>query len=670
MCNREALRDYTGSCYLATNIDIEVRVRTRGFLSFAVLTFWAASTAFGQTPTTPPPPASTPAPAPAPAETAPAYPPYAQKPQPQQQTQPQAPQQTPPPALPVPEQKGPPVVPPAQPTPEAPYVGYAPYAPKAPRPPIDWLGSVYIPVDSWMYPALTRLYGMGFVDSMFLGMRPYTRRSVMHMLLKSKDAIINSDNEQAQDILAKMLYELSAEVPSGNVDRGIVYGLGSSYTRFLGIGGPVLRDSYHLGQTINNDYGRPYQTGFNAIAGASTTEEWGPFSLYVRGEYQHAPSADGYSVALATQLSVIDEIPYTGPQATIPVGPIAAQNPFRLVEAYASFHLLGHEISGGKTDAWLGPATGSSMAWSNNAENIYSLRINRVEPLYIPFVSKVTGPLRYDFFVGSLKGHNVPQSPWVHAEMFSFRPTNNFEFAFQRTVIWGGEGHVPVTLHTFFRSFFSVSDTVGPQKSSREDPGARFSDFSFSYRLPKMRKYVTFVADSISHDDVTPISAPRRASYRTGLYVSQIPGLNRLDFRVEAVSTDPNVAPAHAGQFAYWEIIQRQGYTNKGYIMGDWIGREAKGGQAWLTYHLSGNEWVQLEYLNKKTPFNFIPGGTTQNQFTASVVKRFGRDVQLNAWVQYEGWKAPIYKSGLQKNTSVAVDLTWYPKLHNYPEVR
>ena len=43
---------------------------------------------------------------------------------------------------------------------------------RQPKPPIDRLGSVYIPVDSWMYPALTRLYGMGFVDTMFLGMRP------------------------------------------------------------------------------------------------------------------------------------------------------------------------------------------------------------------------------------------------------------------------------------------------------------------------------------------------------------------------------------------------------------------------------------------------------------------------------------------------------------------
>jgi hypothetical protein len=512
---------------------------------------------------------------------------------------------------------------------------------------------------------------MGFLNTMFLGLRPYTRRRLLHMLQASESDIVNSDNEQAQSILAKLLYFLSAENPDGGlIQRGAVYGLDSSYTRVLGIDGPILRDSYHLGQTISQDYGRPYQSGFNSIVGASGVGEWGPVSLYFRGEYQHSPSAEGYSLDLAQLLSTNDFIvPYPGPQTTIPLGPISAQNPFRVVEAYASVHVLGHEVSGGKSDAWLGPAAGSSTAWSNNAENIYSFRINRIEPLYIPFVSKILGPLRYDFFYGDLKGHTVPKDPWVHAEKFAFRPTDNFEFGFERTIIFGGEGHAPVTLHTFLRGFFDPNDTTGDEKQGRNDPGARYSEFDASYRLPFLRKYVTFVVDSIAHDDVTPISAPRRASYRTGLYLSQIPGIRGLDFRVEAVSTDPGVSFAELGQFMYWETIQKQGYTNNGFIMGDWIGREAKGGQAWLTYHLSGNEWIQLEYLNKKTPSNFIPGGTTQNQFKASAVKRLGKDVELNAWVQYEGWKAPVYKPGLQKNTSIAVQLTWYPKLHSYPSL-
>ncbi len=106
--------------------------------------------------------------------------------------------------------------------------------------------------------------------------------------------------------------------------------------------------------------------------------------------------------------------------------------------------------------------------------------------------------------------------------------------------------------------------------------------------------------------------------------------------------------------------------------MGDWIGREALGGQAWLTYHLSANEWVQFEYLKKRTHSDFIPGGVTQNQYKIDVVKRLGKDVELDAWVQLERWKAPIYIQKVNNDANfdnvVAFQLTWYPKLRTYPK--
>ncbi len=571
-------------------------------------------------------------------------------------------------SVPTPQKQGAPVVEPNQPTAERPVGAYQAY--ETPELPNDHYGSTYIPVDSWVVPAMTRLYSMGYVDTMFLGMRPWTRRSVLHMLQDSQNDIEQDGNPEAVGILNDVLQELEAEVPTGDTPRGAVFGLYSGYTRLMWIGGPVLRDSYHLGEAINNDYGRPYATGFNNYTGFSSVNEWGRFSLYVRGEYQHAPATTGYPLATAVALSNTDAIPYVGTdtnQATIPAGQIGAYNPFRLVEANLSFHLLGHEISGGKSDAWLGPAQGGALAWSNNAENIYSFRINRVEPLHIPLVSRVLGPLRYDFFYGSLKGHTYPNSPYVHSEMFSFRPTNNFEFGFQRTIIFGGQGHAPVTLHTFLKGFFSLSDTTAAEKVSREDPGARFSDFNFSYRLPFVRRYATFYVDSIAHDDVTPISAPRRAAFRTGLYLSQLPRLPKMDFRVEAVTTDPPVGRSIFGSFNYYEIIQRQGYTNKGQIMGDWIGREAKGGQAWLTYHWNAQESLQVEYLNKKNARDFN-GGTTQNQFKVEVVKRLRPQLELDAWAQYERWKAPVYKTGGQSDTIVSGQLTWYPRLHTFPE--
>ena len=578
-------------------------------------------------------------------------------------------QQGQPATAPLPTPAPPPVVAPAQPTPAAPYgamPAYVPYGiPDEDRVP-NHAGSTYIPVDSWIYPELSRLYSLGFADTLFLGMRPYARQSVLHVLDESEDDIRESDSDEAKEIFTALKRELRAEEPDAAGQRATVYGTESVYVRAMGIGGPILRDSYHLGQTIANDYGRPYQTGFNSLFGASTVNEYGRFSLYVRGEYQHAPSATGYSQALSNFISVNDGIAYSGGnlnQATIPTGPILAQNPFRLLEATLSFHVLGHEISGGKSDAWLGPAQGGALAYSNNAEPIYSFRINRVEPLHIPYLSAILGPLRYDFLYGSLKGHTDPNHPYTHSEIFSFRPTSNFEFAFERTIIFGGAAHSPVTLHTFLKGFFNLNDTTGDVKVSRDDPGARFTDFTASYRLPFVRKYATFYVDSFSHDDVTPISAPRRAAYRTGLYLSQFPGLRKLDLRVEGVSTDPRVTVSSNGIFIYLESIQRQGYTNKGFLFGDSIGREGKGGNAYLTYHLSGNEWVQVSYLNKKTDKDFLQG-TTQNQFKAEVVKRFLHDdLELNAWVQYEGWKAPILATGRQNNTIGTFQLTYYPGL-------
>ncbi len=542
---------------------------------------------------------------------------------------------------------------------------------------------------------------MGYLNTAFINMRPWTRRSLLHMLEQSSPAIIASGDDQAIDLLAKLDNYIASEgaedaTTEVHFDRGNVYGVQALYTRIMGISGQTLRDSYHLGQTIAEDYGRPYEPGVNNITGFATLNEYGRFSLYVRGEYQHAPSGTGYSTTgtgnplapngLAETLSDIDEIPYTGynlNQTTIPAAVIASQNPFRLQEATLSFHVLGHEISGGKSDSWDGPGLGSAMNWSNNAEDIYSFRINRVEPLSIPWISRVLGPLRYDFFVGSLKGHSAPNAPWVHSEMFSFAPTSDFQFAFSRSVIWGGHGHgclpvlpdggytpcdEPITIHTFLKSFFSVSDTNGAEKYSVNDPGARYSDFSFSWRLPFVSHHLTLYTDSISHEDVSPLSAPRRAAYRPGIYLSQIPGMPKLDLRVEGVSTDCSTRACVNGTLNYWEVVQLQGYTNKGFIMGDWIGREAMGGQAWLTYHLSANEWVQFEYLKKRTPADFIPGGTSQNQYKIDVVKRLSKNVELDAWMQLERWKAPIYiqkaDNAANFDNAVAFQLTWFPKLH------
>jgi hypothetical protein len=227
------------------------------------------------------------------------------------------------------------------------------------------------------------------------------------------------------------------------------------YSVARAISGTPLSDSYHLGSTIVNDYGRPYSHGFNNYSGVSGYASAGRFLLYVRGEFQGAPSAAGYSPSLVQELASLDGTTdafsptcwqsgigctplANDQQTTMPVGPVAAKTRGRVMEAYVSAEYLKHVISFGKQDDWQSPAQGGAMSYSNNAENIYSFRINRIEPLDIPLLSRITGPFRYEFLIGPLKGHTYPIDPWVHVEKVSFRPTQNIEFGFERTVIWGG----------------------------------------------------------------------------------------------------------------------------------------------------------------------------------------------------------------------------------------
>ena len=578
------------------------------------------------------------------------------------------------------------------------------------------LGSPYIPVDSWVYPAMLRLYSLGYVDDVFLGMRPWTRASLGHMVEQAgaeiEDADEGADTDEAQSIYDALLRELRYDSQGSCLPHQGLARMESVYSVVRGISGTPLRDSFHLGSTVINDYGRPYEGGLNNYTGASGYASAGRFVLYARGEFQAAPSATGYSQALGQALSTVDSTTFlnaatglTYNQATIPMGPIATTTDARVIEAFVSAHVLNHEISFGRQDDWLGPGLGGGMAYSNNAANITSFRINRIEPLHVPGLSRLTGPFRYDFLAGALRGHNYmpnpayvanpstsvpdvinPGDPWVHVEKVSFRPTRNLEFGFERTVIWAGKGHGAVNVKSFLRSFFSVTSPSTADKFGPDDPGARFGAFDFSYRLPFVRNWLTLYTDSEVHDDVSPIDAPRRASYRPGLYLSHVPGLAKLDLRVEAASTDPSSSNSanQYGHFMYYESIQKQGYTNQGQLFGDWIGREDKGGQAWITWHLSGNEMLQAGYRNQKATSNFIPGsttltytgpacpasyspclipgGSTLNDINFQVVKRFGKDFEVNGNFAIEHWKAPIYLPGPQTVTTTTIQLTWFPE--------
>jgi hypothetical protein len=531
------------------------------------------------------------------------------------------------------------------------------------KPPVDFndnsiLGSTYIPMDSWIYPALDRLSSLGYLDDAFFGLRPWTRLSVEKMLEDTADKIAAGNDEAATEIYLAVRREVNPDLadvrPRGEID--------SIYSRLMQIsGGKPLTSSFEFGQTLINDDGRPYAQGFNGIAGFHGRAEAGRFSLSVRGEYQHAP---GYGpLPLSAQEIIAGRVGGPAFDVLTPAEQfgVGKRDDFRLLDANLSYHVWGNEISIGKSEMWWGPNQGGTFLWSTNAEPIYMFRINRVEPLYIPFLSRIIGPVRYDNYFGDLKGHIDPRQPWIFGDKISIHPLKDLEFGFSRSCEFAGKGYSVLTFGTFWNCFISSGDFLQAGER-RYDVGDRRGNFDVRWRLPFLQKTVTLYADSIADDDPSPLANPSRSGWAPGIYISHLPGLPKWDLRFEAPYTN---SPNYSGG-TYTNHGYVDGFTNKGQIIGYWVGRDSAATQGWLTYWFNPKEQLQFEYRDAKIDRRLWAAGGTQTDISAKFIKRIAPDVELNAFLQYERYLIPALDITAQHNFSSSIQITWLPKLQHH----
>lgn len=518
-------------------------------------------------------------------------------------------------------------------------------------------GSPYVELDSWIYPAIERLAALGYVHSEYLGMRPWTRIECAQLVQEAGEAIRDDASvpEEADQLYSILTAEFNDDLDESGSGEETSLRLESLYTGTTEITGQPLHDSYHFGQTIINDYGRPYEEGFSTYDGFSGYGTAGRLTIYVRGEYQHAPFAPPYSLAARQAISTADDNPLQ------PATPFAALNRFTLLDTYVAADAGGWDFAFGKQSLWWGPGEGGALLFSDNAEPIYMLRGSRNAPFSVPLLSRFLGPFKVDFFVGKLSGNGFPPRPAIHGEKISFKPTKNLELGFSRTSEFGGVGR-PLTPLAIFRSYTLF--TSGSRLPAAGNPGKRTGGFDFSYRVPFVRNWLTVYADSLSDDDPSPLANPARAGIGTGFYMPRLPHLPKLDLRVESVYTNTPRSGVgdNSGHFIYFDSFYHDLYTNKGNIIGNWIGREGSGFQGWSTYWFTSRNSLQFGYRHAKVADDFIPGGETLNDGSAKVSWWVGDDVDVSAFVQYEKWLAPILAPSRQTDWTGSIQIEFCPK--------
>ncbi len=152
------------------------------------------------------------------------------------------------------------------------------YAQAHPGPPGDGYGecqtsnmaSTYIPIESWIYPAIERLALAGYIQTAFAGLRPWTRMESARLVEEAQEQQIDHQNdidsgegvdEQMNELIRDLANEFAVELRQrdGQCNRQAV--IDSIDWRSSAIAGTPITDGYHSAQTLTNDYGRPYGEG-------------------------------------------------------------------------------------------------------------------------------------------------------------------------------------------------------------------------------------------------------------------------------------------------------------------------------------------------------------------------------------------------------------------------
>jgi membrane-associated phospholipid phosphatase len=533
----------------------------------------------------------------------------------------------------------------------------------------NYMASPYVPLDSWIYPALQRLIALGYMQSNMLGMRPWTRMACARMLEEAGEKLGNDGIEagEAGKIYKTLTNEFVSEIKRLDGDPNVSARVESVYTRVTGISGTPLRDGYNFGQTIINDYGRPYWTGINNITGITADAEAGPVAFSFQGEYQHAPAMPSDP---PQALAAIAAANFTPP---LPNG-TATVNQFQLLNSAVLLNIDNVQFSFGEQSQWLGPGESGSLLMSNNAAPFPAFKIDDVALHRIPGLSKILGPFRTEFFIGQLSGQrwefciapscqsypghpgvvgpNILPQPFIHGEKISFQPTPNLEFGMGVTAMFGGPG-LPVTFGNYFRTYYTHSP------SAVNNPGKRISAADLTYRVPGLRNWLTFYLDSLVVDEVSPIGSTR-ANVNPGIYMPQMPKLPKLELRAEGIneSRTTEFIPG----FVYFD--QRRylgGYTNDGNLLASWIGRAGRGGQGWLTYSFAPRTQVQFGYRLQEVSPRFMEGGRLLD-YSARGEFMVGPNVSVSGLLQYERWRFPVLSPSGQSDVTASIQFTFYPR--------
>ena len=240
-------------------------------------------------------------------------------------------------------------------------------------------------------------------------------------------------------------------------------------------------------------------------------------------------------------------------------------------------------VSYAKESIVLGPGYFGNLMLSDNVEPEQIAMIKTEIPYKMPVLGHFRWYLWHIWY-------NDEQRPNINPKLLglrlSFKPTDYFELAVTRTSYFSGESGSKVNSFSDLWKLFTAEDENAPQKTLNTD---QLAGFDASLYLKDIKKYSPFVGGKIytervwndviaywqdEDSDESALFSPLGTSFLYGLFLTT----GKFDITYEYVRTTRLIYAHHD--------FGRDGSSNDGYIIGHFIGRDARAHLLELYYEL------------------------------------------------------------------------------------
>lgn len=464
----------------------------------------------------------------------------------------------------------------------------------ATQPSLAWV-STNVPLDHWSYPAVEKLANYGLIDSSMLTTRPLTRVEMARHVAQAMLAL--EQMHDAPPILGTILDRLKVEYQGELMRMGLLDGwYGETFIK--PIEDPYAKYLYATNTPdLENRRGDRFQEGSNLRAGfASRATFIDTFAFYIHPEYRDSSGMTG---------------------------------DLELIAAYGKVGLGPFEVQAGRDSLWWGPARHGSILMSTNAKPFTMIQVTNPQPIQLPWIFRVLGPVRGQWFLTELEeNRHIPEAKLTGVRL-NLKPHPLWELGFSRVVMFGGRGMPRVGLSDYFRLLVAMEEQDNDNQLAGFDTSVLLplSELPLVHRLPF--RTLRFYVDGAGEDEAGHL--PSNWGFLYGLQVNDILKTGRTDLRIEYAN---NHHPRKPNVF-YTHSIYRSGYTYEGRVIGHHMGTNSSDLFVQLSHYLTDDVLVNLAF-NRQTSDLKTWRQASVNVYKADVTVFASRDWRVQGGYRYE----------------------------------